>query len=382
MVNGQPVAGMYLGTMSGTSLDGIDMALVQIDEEGCILTSKCHSVAFSKTLHHSLKAFRSGEANLHDIAETEQRFTHETANAINQWFQEIGVVHSDIKALGFHGQTLWHQPEGDFGYSWQLGSAARLAALTQLDIVHDFRSADISSGGQGAPLAPAFHHAVFRCLSNPNQKIAGVLNLGGFANLTLMSDQPEQVMAGDTGPANTLTDAWYQLHFQDSWYDPEGQWGQSGKLLPDLLNQWLMHPYLKQPFPKSTGFEVFNLDWLKNSLKTQAKAKPEDVQRTLYQFSVQSIAQSIQHYRNEGIIVVCGGGVHNRFLLELLSEELGDAFQIRTSSDFELPCDGLEACAFAWLAHRFVSHLPGNLPSVTGAKQPTILGSWTPKPLS
>lgn len=463
---------LYIGTMSGTSLDGIDLALLSFDTTEAATGGGLNyqnqnqnqnhnqpppsiqllghkTVPFSPSLWDKMRRSRENCLHYAEIGELGQAFTTETAFAINHWLEElrhcrkrlncndlpysIDASHFDashirasqIAAIGFHGHTLWHQPPNSsdlpssssssnpnstqHAFSWQMGCPSTLARLTNIPVVHDFRSADIAHGGQGAPLAPAFHQALFGGgqflaadpLNRQTQQIM-VLNLGGIANVTLLDEDEQRVRAGDTGPANCLIDAWYRHHHNhndqkgaDSLhndqnaplrYDHNGDWGRTGVLQPELLDALLDHPYFAQSFPKSTGFEQFNLAWLTDILtKCQPEHQkghflPEDVQCTLYHFTAETIVRCIVQQGHQGTLIVCGGGVHNGLLLELIRQRLGAHFQVIRSDDLGFASDAIEASAFAWLAWRFTKGLPGNLVSVTGASQPLCLGSWTPAP--
>ena len=270
-----------------------------------------------------------------------------------------------------HGQTLFHAPAGDPAFSMQSGDANRIAEITGITTVADFRRRDIAAGGQGAPLVPAFHQAIFH---DPTTSRA-ILNIGGIANLTLLPADGKPVTGFDSGPGNVLLDAWHEKH-RHAGFDTNGDWGRSGELHQPLLDQLLDHPYFSRPPPKSTGRELFCLHWLEVILQSGYPDLPAaDVQRTLCELTVQSITTSLQQFAADvGQVLVCGGGVHNSLLMQRLGQLL-PLCQVESSEKHGLHPDWVEAVAFAWLAKQTLDGNPGNLPSVTGARRPVILGA-------
>lgn len=371
---------LYIGLMSGTSIDGIDVALVCFSDDDCkLLASYIHPIdAKTKNklgkLSNPLSTTEfTGENRIELMAELDAAMGHAFANAVNQLLKIKNIDSNIIKAIGSHGQTIRHRPDKQYPFSLQIGDANIIAEKTGIKTVADFRRMDIAAGGQGAPLAPAFHNALLR--NNHEDRI--ILNLGGIANVTLLPKEGDQPVIGfDTGTANTLLDAWYKKYHpeSDDGFDRDSEFAQQGQLDHSLLNQLLKDPYFERKYPKSTGREYFNLDWLNQQMnQVNCSNKPENIQRTLLQFTVQTIADSIDSLAIKDYkVLACGGGMHNQYLLDLLSQALGRAIQ--TTNDFSVDGDYLEAMTFAWLAKQRLDEKPGNLPSVTGASQLKILG--------
>jgi anhydro-N-acetylmuramic acid kinase len=299
------------------------------------------------------------------------RIGQEFAHAANAALESVGLNASDVTAIGSHGQTLWHAPQGKWRNTLQIGDASTISALTGITTVADFRTKDVALGGQGAPLVPPFHAALFRTTDEPRV----VLNIGGIANITVLpSDAKGEVRALDTGPGNTLLDGWIR-RVRGLSYDQDGAFARSGQVSESLLARLLTEPYFSREIPKSTGRETFNLGWLESHLKTQkAGLLPEDVQRTLLELTTESVARHIRQMAPDcGRIFVCGGGSKNGFLMERLSARLSPALVASTDS-VGVPANSVEGMAFAWLAARRLALEPGNLPGVTGASRPAVLG--------
>lgn len=351
--------------MSGTSLDGIDAVLVDLSGDRPRLIQSCYQ-PFEQSITAELLALHQTSANeLHCAYSLGDQLAQLFAHSVNTLLELAQTRASDIRAIGCHGQTIRHRPE--LGYTVQIGNAAALVELTAITVVSDFRSRDIAAGGQGAPLVPAFHDAVLR-----DPKIHRVIvNIGGISNLTNLA--PHQPTTGfDCGPGNLLMDSWCHLHTGNR-YDNGGAWARTGEVLPGLIEDMLAHPYFDQSPPKSTGRDLFNVDWLNNKLA--GDENPADVQATLLELTCQCIARSIgRHCGNAQEVYLCGGGAHNQALLERLAALMKDC-SIHTSSQLGLDSDYLEAIAFAWLAQRTLLGKPANLPAVTGAKHPCILGA-------
>ncbi len=353
--------------MSGTSLDGVDAALVAFDcahPAGELIDQ--YYLGYSESLRLRLLALHdSGFDELHRAATIANELSDYYANASNLLIERIGLR---PLAIACHGQTIRHRPE--CGYSIQLVNAARLAERTHLTVIADFRNRDIAAGGQGAPLVPAFHAAAF---GHPGQDRA-IVNIGGIANLTIIPAQGP-VFGFDCGPGNLLLDAWCMRHTGQP-YDAGGAWGASGKLVPDLLAQFLRHPYFNQETPKSAGREQFSLAWLDNQLlRTEAAA---DVQATLVQFTAISIANAIKQHCNAATeIYVCGGGAHNDSLFSALCANLPDS-SIKLTDEIGIKADWVEAHAFAWLGWQTLQNLPGNCVEATGATHACVLGAVYP----
>ena len=365
----------FIGLMSGTSLDGIDVALVEFESHyPKLIASRSHPLpsALRDTLL-SLNKSRAGEIKRMAIADVQ--WAEHAAHAVNNLLAEANLSASDVSAIGSHGQTIRHAPNDETPYSLQIGDPNTLAELTGITTVADFRRRDLAAGGQGAPLMPAFHNAMLRV----NEETRVVLNIGGMANITLLPADPIAPVIGfDTGPGNVLMDAYIQTHLKKA-YDDAGQWAASGKVHNDLLTRLLRDKFFNLAPPKSTGRELFNLRWLERRLKRLDKRViRKNVQATLCELSAVSISEAIQQYASEATsIIVCGGGVHNTALMFRLQCLLGQQ-QVRSSEDYGIDPDVMEAIGFAWLAQQTLAIKPSNLPSVTGASQPVVLGGIYP----
>lgn len=380
--------------MSGTSLDGVDVALTQISnviaEKSHVKVLQTHFVAFPETLRKQLLTLHHPSDNeLEVTALVANTLARLYADAVNQLLSKYNINPADIAAIGCHGQTIRHRPE--LGFTLQIGNAALLAELTQITVVSDFRSRDIAAGGQGAPLVPAFHEAIF---ADANIHRV-VINIGGIANLTNLPinglDSSVAIGFGsvigfDTGPGNMLMDAWAMRHLGVP-YDESGKWAATGNIIQPLLDALLAHPYFTLIPPKSTGRDLFNMDWLTSYL--QIDYAPSDVQRTLLEFTAVSIADAVNQYcgiqRGEiknrlainpaaPEIYLCGGGAHNNALIESLKRLLPLA-KITSTDELGISVNWVEAAAFAWLARQTMHHATSNLPAVTGAAGPRILGA-------
>jgi len=360
---------MFIGLMSGTSMDGIDAALVVFGNGRPGIQATC-SEPYPDALHEKMVAALGLEDPRHTgLAALDNAVGEVFARAVNRLLEEAGIERARIRAIGSHGQTIRHEPEAPVPYSLQIGNPEIIAARTQIDVVADFRTADIAAGGQGAPLAPAFHKAVFAA---PTENRV-VLNIGGIANITILpAARPEIVTGFDTGPGNTLMDAWARTHL-GTVMDAHGQWAAGGRINQHLLDALLADPYFRVTPPKSTGREYFNMDWL--AAHAQAHELPvRDVQATLCELTVRSIATAIAaHAPATGRLLVCGGGVHNTHLLRRLEQALPQ-MNVESTGMHGLDPDWVEAAAFAWLARQTIEGKPGNLPAVTGATRPVVLG--------
>jgi anhydro-N-acetylmuramic acid kinase len=280
--------------------------------------------------------------------------------------ENANVIPAEVTAIGSHGQTLRHQPKANPPFSLQIGDPQRIADGTGLQTIADFRSADIAAGGEGAPLAPYFHEWLFRLPG----KTRCVLNIGGVANVTVLTAEQDTI-GFDTGPGNSLMDAWTRKHNSEP-FDRDGRWAAAGIVDHDLLLQFMSDPYFAAAPPKSTGFEHFNLNWIEGHHTTIVQ--PADVQATLCQLTANTIADAIQDYAPEtSEVLICGGGVHNPILRSMIEARLPE-ISLATTDSAGLDPDWVEAVAFAWLAMRHLQNLPGNLPSVTGASEPVVLG--------
>ena len=362
----------YIGLMSGTSMDGIDAVLVMMDgDELRVEAAIGHPWPTARELH---ELCTPSDNEIDRMGVADNLVAREFATATHALLAKAGLTPKDIRAIGSHGQTIRHRPQ--LGFTLQIGNAALLAALTGIDVIADFRTMDMALGGQGAPLVPAFHQAQF---AKPGA-LRVVLNLGGIANISVLPGNAGGVYGFDTGPANTLLDSWYRRHQPDGGnYDASGQWAASGRLIPTLLEKLLAHPYFAAPAPKSTGREMFTLDWLDGELAGSAYA-PVDVQRTLQALTCHSIARqlpALDEAQSQPELFVCGGGAHNTPLLSELASLL-PGWRIASTTALGIAPDWMEGAAFAWLAQRFIHRKPGNLPAVTGASRLAVLGALYP----
>ncbi|MFW1677208.1 anhydro-N-acetylmuramic acid kinase [Pontibacter sp. JAM-7] len=368
-----PQADLYIGLMSGTSVDGIDAALVQFEPSFKLLAT--HSCAFPSDIHAEILALcLSGANEIDRMAQLDLRIADCFAQAAAPLISKR-ASHQTIRAIGSHGQTIRHRPE--LGFSLQIGEPSRIAEKSGITTVGHFRQRDLSAGGQGAPLVPAFHAALF---SKPGQE-RFILNLGGMANITHLPGRTDQSVTGfDTGPGNVLLDSWTLQHLQQP-FDRNGDWAATGKAIPPLLTIMLSEPYFSAPAPKSTGREQFNTGWLEQA---QARAdltdaRAEDIQATLLQLTAQTACDAIQSQAlsNQYEVFVCGGGAHNRTLMQAIREQL-PAQRVSSTMSLGLDPDWVEAVAFAWLAWRCINKQSGNIPEVTGAAGNRILGAIYP----
>ena len=357
---------LYIGVMSGTSLDAIDVVAVSFDP---LQLHASLTVDFPTDLREQLLALtQSGADEIERMGRAEVAYARVVAVGINQLIEQYQLDRTQIAAIGCHGQTIRHRPQA--GFSLQIGDPNLIVELTGLPVVADFRRRDLAAGGQGAPLVPAFHQAILQ-----DELIHRViLNLGGIANISVLpAGQPDAVYGFDTGPANVLMDAWCLRHTGRS-FDQDGVWASQGQAVESLLSTLLAHPYFAQPHPKSTGREDFHVGWLDEVLQQYPAVAVEDVQRTLLQLTAQSVADAItQTGLDGGEVWLCGGGAFNQTLWQALTKAL-PTWQLRSTADCGLAPTWVEATAFAWLAKRRLEHLSGNLPSVTGAQGERVLG--------
>lgn len=354
--------------MSGTSMDGIDAVLVSFDESGV----RIHA---SHTQHYPDKLRSALLAAVREPLDVELDQSGILDHDVGECFRDAaltvlakgGTNKKDVLAIGSHGQTLRHQPNAEPPFSLQIGDADIIAAGTNVATIANFRQADIAAGGQGAPLVPPFHAWLFG--SADSDRV--VVNIGGIANITVLPAKSLAVTGFDTGPGNGLLDAWVREHL-DQPFDADGRWAATGKVVEPLLAQLLADPYFALAPPKSTGFEYFNLAWLRKFHVDEHQ--PGDVQATLCELSATTIADSIGQYATHcAEAFICGGGTHNRELMRRLSNKLPE-ISVSSTSAAGLDPDWVEAAAFAWLAMRTLRGQTGNLPSVTGARHKVVLG--------
>jgi len=360
---------LYVGVMSGSSLDGLDFALVEQDDRPRLLGT--YYIPMPDDLRAELLGLcSSGPDELARAGIAEQKWVRLAAQGVLALLDQQKVLAGEIRAIGSHGQTIRHEPAR--GFTVQIGNPALLAELTGITVVSDFRKRDIAAGGQGAPLVPAFHEALF----DDNKDYRAVLNVGGFSNLSLIEiDKP--VSGFDSGPGNVLLDAWIQAQRGLS-YDKDGAWGESGTVNADLLKSMLSDQFFQTKGPKSTGREVFNLGWVHHHMFQLPTLKPEDVQATLLEVTALSITESLQSAQAQTKeLLVCGGGAHNKALMKRLAALLPNT-KVSSTAEFGVDPDWVEAMAFAWLAHCALESVPANRPSVTGAEGLRVLGAIYP----
>ena len=360
---------LYLGVMSGTSLDGLDIALIQQTHSTRLLGTRY--LPMPEELRSSLLSLCApGPDELARAAIAEQQWVTLAAQGINDLLAQHDTPTRSVRAIGSHGQTVRHEPAR--GFTVQIGNPALLAELTGISVVSDFRRRDVAAGGQGAPLVPAFHQALF---ASENSTRA-ILNIGGFSNLSLL--EPERPVHGfDCGPGNVLLDAWIQRH-QGRTYDQDGQWAASGQVQAQLLQALLRDPYFQTQGPKSTGRELFNLAWLDQQLQNLPAFAAADVQATLLELTALSITEALKAAQQQTeMLLVCGGGAHNHTLMRRLAQLLPNS-QVSSTDAHGVPADWVEAMAFAWLAHCCLEGIPANRPSVTGARGLRVLGAIYP----
>lgn len=358
---------LYIGLMSGTSLDGIDVALVDFSD-GAKLVAKAHHPMPTLLTAILLQMSQSNAAvSLEQVGHLDTALGQAFADAVSAFLANNAIDPNCVRAIGSHGQTVRHSPHGDQPFTLQLGDANIIAERSGITTVADFRRRDVAAGGQGAPLVPAFHRSLF---SDTSKNLA-VINIGGIANITLLPSSGS-VTGFDTGPGNGLMDAWCQRHWQLA-YDENGNKALLGQVDSQLLERLLSDPWLQLPPPKSTGRDVFQLEWLDHQLQG-LELSPESVLRTLNAFSAHTIALALlDSTLPVDDVYVCGGGVHNALLMQSLREQLH--CPVMSTAEAGVDPDFVEAMAFAWLAKQCLDGKPGNLVEVTGAAGPRILGA-------
>lgn len=357
--------------MSGTSADGIDLALVQFKENSHHLVAT-YFQAYNKTTQNLIISLYTPSSNEIDrMGELDKLLAQEFASAINALLIQQKLSSKNIKAIGNHGQTVRHRPTSNSPFTLQIGCNQTLACLTGIRVIGKFRDKDIALGGQGAPLVPAFHKALF---STSKNNVCAV-NIGGISNITFLpKDKCQNICGFDTGPGNALLDDWYRKHHQTCPHgiDLDGKWGLTGKVNTQLLTNMLDDPYFALPTPKSTGREYFHLDWLK-TINLIDDVSPQDIQATLLALTCRTIANDLDKLCLNSEVILCGGGANNPELVKQLKALLPEHC-ITTAENKGVDNDSLEALVFAWLAYAFDNNLTGNLPEVTGASHATTLG--------
>ena len=363
------MAQCFIGMISGTSMDAVDAALIEFTPAPRVVSS--HSQPIPGTLRDRLIALHDGTPPaVTEVMALDVEMGRLFAAAANVLIIDSGHPRENIRAIGSHGQTVHHAPLGETPYSLQIGDPNIIAELTAITTVADFRRRDMAAGGQGAPLAPAFHNAFLRA---PDEDRA-VLNLGGIANVTPLPAGSAAASGFDTGPANTLMDAWSRRHLNLP-RDEGGRWAAGGSVRGDLLDTMLRDPYFQQPPPKSTGREYFNLLWIDRILRDISPAPdPQDVQATLCDLSAATVAGAIHTYFPACTrILACGGGVHNAALMERLAARLAPR-PLDTTAAYGLDPKWVEAAAFAWLAKQTMEGKTVDLRAITGSRHPVVLG--------
>jgi anhydro-N-acetylmuramic acid kinase len=371
---------LFIGLMSGTSLDGVDGVLVEFGgtpRSGLKLHAHVHR-PFPPALAAELLALNTvGDNELHRAALAGNALGREYAQVVAGLLDSAQASAGEVRAIGAHGQTVRHRPQAfdGTGYTLQLGNPALLAELTGIDVVADLRSRDLAAGGQGAPLVPAFHRAVF----GEDGRSLGVLNIGGISNLTVLAADGA-TLGFDCGPGNALMNHWCKLHLGHD-YDAEGAWAAGGVVVERLLAAMLAEPYFAQGPPKSTGRDLFHPAWLHAHLAAvdpAASLRPQDVQATLAELTARVVARDLRtHASDASGLLVCGGGALNRHLMTRIASHL-PGVPVADTGTRGLPVEQVEACAFAWLALRFLRREPGSLASVTGARGARVLGALYP----
>ena len=392
----------YIGLMSGTSMDGVDAVLCDITATTC-KTLSAHTIPYPSELLHALNDLcNEGPDELNTLGIADRLVAEAFSEVTLALLDKNNLEASDITAIGSHGQTVRHYPNSDVmsahfssssirGFTCQIGDPNTIAVLTGIDVIADFRRKDIALGGQGAPLVPAFHNAVFAT----ENKHRALVNIGGIANISLLAPKQDKIppRGFDTGPGNTLMDQWISLHLNKS-FDKDGAWAASGQCHDGLLGRFLLDNYFSLPAPKSTGREHFNIDWLSNALadyfpssadlqseEENNNLAPEDVQATLLTLTGSTIAREIMKHlpktsdaNLQSEVIVCGGGAFNKTLMSYLNNALSD-YAIADSYAIGIHPQHVEGAAFAWFAYAFLNDIPGSVPEVTGASRSTVLGA-------
>ncbi len=362
----------YIGLMSGTSMDALDCALIEISEDSCTMTAFLN-LPLPESLRKNLLALCSGKVTLSALIKAERELADLSAEAVDQLLAREGLEARDIIAIGSHGQTLWHEPisiQGNAGSTLQIGDPNRIAELTGITTIADFRRRDMAAGGEGAPLVPLFHQQVLAMKTNHDLGQI-ILNLGGIANITILKLNSPPIGL-DTGPANILMDSWIH-HEKQLPFDSNGEWASSGKYVPELLHAMLEDPYFKREAPKSTGRELFNLSWLQKHIHMHNNISAVDVQATLLTLTVESIALEIEKRMTTGEIIVCGGGARNHQLIKTIKARL-PSFFLNGSSAYGIDEDYVEAAAFAWFAAATIAGKALDFSPFTGSKGARIAG--------
>ena len=368
---------LIIGLMSGTSVDGIDAALVEFESFNSLSVLETEFTQFDSELRASINHLALNNLSLRKESDSElhSQLANHYAKACLSIIKKAGVSASAISAIANHGQTVRHEPNATPPFSIQLGDGQAIADQTNIKTLSQFRQADMAVGGQGAPLMPAFHQAIFGNEKFDQQENSYVLNLGGIANISHLG---ETVIGFDTGPANTLLDQWIQRHLNQS-FDENGRWAATGEIIKEVLDALLSDPYFSADYPKSTGPDYFNLDWLSARVESLNEYAPADIQASLLALTATTVSLGVKQINlkladnTENKIYVCGGGAKNPILMRALSDELPN-YNIRITDELGIPSNWVESVGFAWLGYCRLHDIPSNLPSVTGAKKSVVLG--------
>ncbi len=366
---------LYIGLMSGTSLDGIDAGLVEFDGKTIKLLDFDYS-PFSEAMRDEIQALSHANSPilLKDYGSIDTQLGHLFAQSCNKLLQKAKTSPSAVRAIGSHGQTIYHSPEKPSAFSLQIGDPNIIAEETGITTIADFRRRDIATGGQGAPLVPAFHQAIFSQKFELAKANITIVNIGGIANISHLS--ANKTIGFDTGPGNTLMDFWIQQN-SDKAYDKGGAWAKNGKVNSELLKTFKQDPYFNLNLPKSTGKEYFSPSWLRKKISQISDCSAIDIQASLCYLTAKTISEAIQkHAPLTSHTLICGGGMHNNHLIGLIRKNLNHS--VSSTAEFGINPDHVEAMAFAWLARQTMHNLSGNLTEVTGAKRPVILGGIYP----
>ena len=366
-------AKFYIGLMSGTSADGIDLALVDFNSGATELIASYYQAYDNETRQKITELYQPSNNEIDRAFSLDKTLAHQFSTAIKNLLQQENLLPNDIIAIGNHGQTIRHRPAKntliDDPFTLQIGCNQTLAVLTGIRVIGDFRTKDVALGGQGAPLVPAFHQYLLPATQNDTF----LVNIGGIANITFLPkiNSSENILGFDTGPGNALIDAWCFEHSGNR-FDDNGNWGKSGTIDQTLLMQLLSDNYFSLSAPKSTGREYFTLQWLKHFIEP-SRILAEDVQATLTALTAYSISADIKNLSNSADVYLCGGGIENEFCYKLIEQQLNQ-FNVNKINSLNLNNNALEAMAFAWLAFAYDKKIYGNIPAVTGASKSAVLG--------
>lgn len=384
----------YIGLLSGTSIDGIDVGVFNINNTENnkninlnLITAQTYPInsEIKNNLDNIIK--NNSNISLSNLGALNRQLGIEFANSVNNLLKNNNIDKNNINAIGFHGQTIYHKPEPPYGFTMQLGCPSTITELTQIPVVTDFRQKDMVYNGQGAPLAPILHELLYKNKINNNKNIT-FINIGGITNITVINqinNANNNYISSDLGPGNTLLDQFYMKYnnklSNNINYDLNGQWANTGEIIAELLDIFLSDPYFLKPWPKSTGREYFNLSWLDSKISTYKKKykksvdiKPQDIQRTLLELSVLIIRDTILKQNNITEIYLCGGGGHNKLLISRIKQLLhSNHISVKLTDEIDLPIDWVESALFAYLAYCNINKIKINLHKITGGSNNKVL---------